>query len=723
MTSLPALAAFVAAEMAPRPGRMRAALRLVFAGLVSVVLIMLFQIPHGSWMIMTLFTVALADAGASLQKGIQRIIGTVAGGVAGLLAVMAFIDLPYVFLPVIGIAVTVGLYLSHVSAATYPPLLGAITFLLVVLSHVDAPEAYVDVALWRIAAITIGVALSTTTQVFLWPTDPLDKLRAALVRRLDLVPTLIDRAMAPPAGPATALPEVALTLGDLTSELQLLADAEVLHPSLRPQHAAHTALILEVARLFTDAVWAAETVPGTAMRIGLDESVRRRLRAIRQEGVQFARALEGRRALLAPAEPAADEPMAVSGERPTVAAHAPVVDGMERSLDRIAYLTGLARGGESLVTAPPPGLVWPSDPTDTGPGPWRWSLDVAALKVALKTALGVEICYIAMHALAWPGIVTSCITCVIIAQSTVGGNVTKAVLRQVGALLGAVLGLIAIVVFMPNLAGIAAFLVVMSAGLFTAGWIAVGGPRTAYAGIQTALAFAILLLAGFGPTTDLVLGRDRVLGILLGATVMGVIDQILWPVQARLAMRPTVARALRLMAQVARLGTVRPDGQPAEHPSGLRGQIYRALTAALAYRDESRMEGDPDTPENRAESDMVLHVVTDAQALLPGLFAAAEERIVAGESDPTTVFAAHVQEFERTIADVLEASADAIEGKGAPGYAALHARARTMGDDADPSPWTTAGAPSQQDDAARLVSRHITSHQIMRLVTRLGPER
>lgn len=82
MTALPALGALLAAEMAPRPGRMRAALRLVAACLVSVVLVMLFEIPHGSWMIMTIFTVGMADAGASLQKGVQRIIGTVAGGLA-----------------------------------------------------------------------------------------------------------------------------------------------------------------------------------------------------------------------------------------------------------------------------------------------------------------------------------------------------------------------------------------------------------------------------------------------------------------------------------------------------------------------------------------------------------------------------------------------------------------------------------------------------------------
>ena len=116
---------------------------------------------------------------------------------------MAFIDLPYVFSPRSGIAVAVGVYLSHVIAAPYPPLLGAITFLLVTLSPVDAPEDYVDVALWRVTAIAIGVALGTVAQLFLWPDDPIDKLRAALARRLDLVRgSSIARSHRPPAAPA-----------------------------------------------------------------------------------------------------------------------------------------------------------------------------------------------------------------------------------------------------------------------------------------------------------------------------------------------------------------------------------------------------------------------------------------------------------------------------------------------------------------------------------------
>ena len=161
----------------------------------------------------------------------------------------------------------------------------------------------------------------------------------------------------------------------------------------------------------------------------------------------------------------------------------------------------------------------------------------------------------------------------IIAPVHGGGEPDKAVLRQVGAVLGGVLGLIVIVVFMPNLEASRRFWS-LSARVTSSPDGSPSAGRARRTRVQTSLAFGILLLSGFGPTTDPVVARDRVLGILLGAAVMGVIDQTLWPVQARLAMRPTLARALRLMA-TWRAGARRGDGGPAEHPRGLRTKVYR----------------------------------------------------------------------------------------------------------------------------------------------------
>ena len=133
------------------------------------------------------------------------------------------------------------------------------------------------------------------------------------------------------------------------------------------------------------------------------------------------------------------------------------------------------------------------------------------------------------------------------------------------------------------------------------------------------------------------------------------------------------------------------------------------------------MEGDPDTPAARADSDLVLHVVTDAHALLPGLLAGAAERLAAVPSAGRGDLADHVEAFEDTIAALLDATADAVEGAPRPGFAALRVRAREMADAIDAEPWR-ARVPAAAGGDARLASRHVTSHQLLRLVVRLAPE-
>lgn len=89
---------------------------------------------------------------------------------------------------------------------------------------------------------------------------------------------------------------------------------------------------------------------------------------------------------------------------------------------------------------------------------------------------------------------------------------------------------------------------------------------------------------------------------------------------------------------------------------------------------------------------------------------------------PRTAFAGHVEEFERTIADLLVATADSLEGGAAQGLAELRARARQLGEGVDAEPWTVPVDEAGDEAGARLQSRHVTSHQLLRLVTRLAPD-
>jgi len=65
-----------------------------------------------------------------------------------------------------------------------------------------------------------------------------------------------------------------------------------------------------------------------------------------------------------------------------------------------------------------------------------------------------------------------------------------------------------------------------------AGWVATGSERISYAGLQLAFAFFYSVFQGYAPDTDLDNVRNRVVGILFGLVVTGLVFQYIWPERA-----------------------------------------------------------------------------------------------------------------------------------------------------------------------------------------------
>jgi multidrug resistance protein MdtO len=137
-------------------------------------------------------------------------------------------------------------------------------------------------------------------------------------------------------------------------------------------------------------------------------------------------------------------------------------------------------------------------------------------RFAVKGTAAVMLSYFIFSILDWPGIHTCIITCFIVAQPTMGEMVSKLTLRIVGALIGGAVGIASIVFMLPHLNDITSFLCLVFVVSLLAAWIKTGDERIAYAGFQIGLAFYLTNLKGYGPTTDMVTARDRILGIMLG---------------------------------------------------------------------------------------------------------------------------------------------------------------------------------------------------------------
>src|SRR5262245_1245611 len=275
------LLGFLRTELAPTPGRARASMRITVASLAATVLVMGLHIPHGSWVIWTIFQVSSADAGASLIKGALRIIGTLIGGLVGMLIVIAFADEPQFMFVAVGVVVAVSMFLMRTISAPDAGLLVAFTMLLVVTSHLDSPGAEVATALWRILVILIGVALGTGAQLVLWPRDPEQRLLDEIVQRLAQVEALLARAVSSGSdGSARLFGHDLVATSGFARELDILANAEARYPSLRRRHTEQIALITETERLVTNALWLVASLRDPHYPYRVDESFRSRLEAM-----------------------------------------------------------------------------------------------------------------------------------------------------------------------------------------------------------------------------------------------------------------------------------------------------------------------------------------------------------------------------------------------------------------------------------------------------------
>ena len=152
------------------------------------------------------------------------------------------------------------------------------------------------------------------------------------------------------------------------------------------------------------------------------------------------------------------------------------------------------------------------------------------VQFALKVTGAAMLCYLIYSGLSWPGIHTALITCFIVSLTTAAESVEKLTLRIFGCLAGAGLGLFVMLRIIPHTTDIGDLAAIVFAGAFLAAWIAAGDKHISYAGFQLAFAYFLCVLQGPSPSFDMVVARDRVIGILLGNVVSYFAATRVWPV-------------------------------------------------------------------------------------------------------------------------------------------------------------------------------------------------
>ena len=212
------------------------------------------------------------------------------------------------------------------------------------------------------------------------------------------------------------------------------------------------------------------------------------------------------------------------------------------------------------------------------------------VRFALKLTTAVMTCYFIENLADWPSIGTSVPTCFMVALGTAGETLHKATLRIVGALVGAGLGLAAILLLMPQMTSLGDLFLLLAPVTLLAAWIGCGTDRVAYAGFQIGLAFYLVVLHGTGPTVDMYTARDRIIGILLGNVVIFVIFTTIWPVSVASVVRTNVAKALGQLAALGDLGGSANDSISQSARSSINEAFRQAIAQARAALINDRFE-------------------------------------------------------------------------------------------------------------------------------------
>src|SRR5262245_45546398 len=582
---------FLRTELTPFPGRAIATVRVVVACVVVLILCMTLRVPEAHLSVWVVTRVAMEDSSESLLTGLVFLIALTAGIAVPLVLMTFAMDQAWLRFCLMAAFAGLGLFLRQtfvIGALGF--VVGLIgTLLMTAPDFIPIPELVVRGSLWLWPVFALGIAAAVAANLLIAPTDPEKLLVAELVARLRATEDAIARRMGGRTGEPTA---ARLAQGGIARLLLLLKSAEVAHPSLKARHPQQSALITLADRLVTGAA-ALELLPHAAP----DANERAGLERLADGCAQVRHALEDGGSLERGA-PLDRPPLRGGGS-----AASPVLVALEHVVDMMQQALGPEGVTPEVASSEPRRLFVPD--AFTNPDYVRY---------ALKGALAVMVCYTLQSAVDWPGIRTCLVTCMIVALGTEGATIQKGTLRISGALVGAAIGFLAILLLVPGMVSITSLVLLVAAGTAVAAWVVLGSPRIAYAGVQIAFAFYVCVIQGFEPTWHFDTIRDRLIGILLGNTVITLVFYYIWPTQASDGMWTSLASALHAMARLATVGGG-GDDQAFPTADGLRLQASHDFAIAQQLADQAGFElGDP-SREGLAARERLQGAAADAQSV------------------------------------------------------------------------------------------------------------
>lgn len=561
---------FLKKELAPYPGRGALVARMVISATLTMILIITFRIPGGYVGALTAFLFSRENLVSTARSAVFFIGAFLIGALFIPVGARLLASPPETHFLWIGCSMFIAFFLLRCVTN-----FAAGTALAIVIANVvgiwylpGPPGRNVELTLWQVAGTSLGALVTLGVEVVFHAVRRRDELSEGLDTRLAIIEKLMaDYAAGGPVSPATQAGLAQFAVVGAGSLRRYIARASY----TQLYRARMTTLVSLVARSIDFAAALASTF--SALPEGNQERAARIQRSLAD--IRLCLRTHGQQPGEATLElkPSPDTPL----------------------LSEIESMVSLMPSIFSDEHAVDPRL----DPLEDAPGTSRiFILDAFSnpehLRYILGGTLASMLCYVFYVSLDWRNLSTSITTCVLTALTSIGSSRQKQVLRIAGFLLGGVIAGIGAQIFvLPEIDSITGFTVLFASVTAVAAWIATSSSRLSYAGVQIAFSFYLVHLSDFSIQTDLTVARDRVLGVLLGVTMMWLVFERLFPRSAADEMVRIFVVNLRLLAALV------SSNPRVEDPASIltvrrqREEIYRHFGEVTAQADAVPFETGP----------------------------------------------------------------------------------------------------------------------------------
>jgi multidrug resistance protein MdtO len=515
-------------EMAPYPGRGSLVARMVVASTLTMILTMTYRVPFGAYG--AIYAMVLSRESLAASASALRSMGLGVGLAGAYIIVGGMLTVgnpPMRFLWVLTSFFLIFYVLSAMREYDAAGRFGYLVAITTPLWDQQVPvEVKVEGTLWAVGTITVATAIALVLEFGLAAITKRNDLTDPLAEALTSVENLLRchaEGRVVDAAAHTGITRLAM-LG--TSRLRRILSRGGYDPVYVVRMGAVVALVGRIVDL-------AASMTQFATRVSNSDCER--------IGRLADRIAEVRRDIKRSAIPHQVDTIN-GGEGPS---GIPLVDEMERTVALIP---------EAFIDSQPLSVFAQREAAsrpDTALS--TRLLNPEHFKFGLRGALAATSSYIIYNALFWPDISTALATCFLTALTTIGASHQKQFLRLMGAAIGGLAISLPVQVFLlASIDSIGGFTVLFVIVAVFASWIATSSPRLSYLGVQVIIAFGLINLQEFRIQTSLMIGRDRVIGILLGLFMMSLFFDQFWGASAGTEMKKAFVANLRLLAEFAR---------------------------------------------------------------------------------------------------------------------------------------------------------------------------